>query len=380
MSFATNSLIQAIKNARELGRDSFSGAHEENPQSRVVLPILKTLGWDYERTTDDVVFQYRIKGDEPKGSKGDARPDIALQVRNEPKIFVEVKNLAVDLSEWESKLLRCCRDEDTLMGVLTNGFDWRFLSVESSRKRDSASLAEVIVIDDESRATEIARKLENFLRKDRVSSGKALEAFQTAQHEQNLDKAWVKLFENEGTRLHPVFKKELLKLLKRDKRYLPKPIQERIPEFVRKQSEKVLQQQAVPVSVAVGREAHKRNATANQSGKSTGITRIPTRFYISDNPPMDFISWRRSALEFFNILHQKNPASIRNLVELLPNTFVRRGSKSSQWMKRASEIENSGVWVNLHLNASNIRKLCERVCKALDLPTDTIRFEYADKS
>lgn len=380
MPIATSNLVQTIANIKQRGRDSFARENEESLSTKIVRPILKGLGWDHESLTDDdVKTHYRInKRHRSRSTKGDGIVDIALFVRGNPEIYVETKRMGEKLSEWEPQLMGYCRGQkkNTPMGVLTNGFEWRLYLDEVSAQGSNFSLAEIVDID-KGEPADVAKRLEKFLRKDRVLNGDAKKSFARAQKKQYLHKAWVKLFENEGKLLRSVFQKELRGLLGIKTPYLSRSMEPLVREFIKKKSEEVLRQQTVLAPGNDSRKVRGRGTATPSATKPTATKQKPSRFYLF-NKEFEFKSWAGAAKTLCMELHRQNPNSLRRLVDLIPSKFALLGSntKSAHWTSRARPIGDTGILIYLNLYTADIEKLCHEICRVLNLPEkDKIRFE-----
>lgn len=371
-----DSLKEKIMATRERGRDFYTQDNEDTLSTLLVRPMLRALGWDYENNPDIAKFGYRIKGSGPRSTKGDKEVDIALLITGKPKILIETKSLRENLPEWERQLQTYCQLTVTPMGVLTNGFDWYLYlnEVETSSGRANFTIAEKVIVD-KGELSEIIEKLEKFLHKERISSGEALRFSEQARDEKNLHKAWNKLFADGGESLQKAYRNELRTLLHVDKpRRLPTAIDKRIPQFVREQSEKVLQQRTSNASDDANRKVRIPSATVD-SNKPPTAKRTYIRFYLFGEE-MKARKWAEIARTFLNEVHRRHPSALGKLMERFPERFMQSDVKP--WLSNISahKVENSGIWVNINLNQSGIRKLCLNVCATLGLPPEgTIRFE-----
>lgn len=361
--------------ARERGRDFYSQDNEDTLSTLLVRPMLRALGWDYEGDPGIAKFGYRIKGSGPRSTRGDKEVDIALLITGKPKILIETKNLSENLPAWERQLQTYCQLTVTPMGVLTNGFDWYLYlnEVETSSGRANFTIAEKVVVDN-GELSEIIEKLEKFLHKERISSGEALRSSEQARDEKNLHKAWARLFEDGGESLQNAFRNKLRALLHVEKpRRLPMGIDKRVPQFVREQSEKILQRGAPNVPNDANLKVRMPDATATSSKPPT-VKRTYIR-YVLFGEEMKDRKWAKIARKFLDEVHKRHPDALRKLMGNFPERFVQSNEKPWDANMSAHKVENSGVWVNINLSQSGIRKLCRDICETLGLPPDTIKFD-----
>ena len=97
--------------------------HESNTIQYLVEPMLRGLGWDFD-DPEQVMREYRPKGDQGRGKRGEA-VDIALLENRTPTVFVEVKRLDRDHTpEYEKQIERYASHMKMGTAVLTNGKYW----------------------------------------------------------------------------------------------------------------------------------------------------------------------------------------------------------------------------------------------------------------
>jgi hypothetical protein len=97
---------------------------EEAIKQGVILPLLRTVGWD----TDD------ISQVNPEYQTGKGFVDYSLRIGDENRVFVEAKAGGVDLKFCENQLQEYCRATKPILAVLTNGGHW-WLYVPTTSKR-----------------------------------------------------------------------------------------------------------------------------------------------------------------------------------------------------------------------------------------------------
>jgi methylase of polypeptide subunit release factors len=100
---------------------------EENIKVKVVLPVLRALGWK----EDDMDFEHHV---------GNKRADIALMVGRLPKVIVETKSHEKSLDAYKTQTLGYAQKKGITWALLTNGNDWQLYrsfieDVEDRRNR-----------------------------------------------------------------------------------------------------------------------------------------------------------------------------------------------------------------------------------------------------
>jgi len=89
------------------------GKVEENVKIKLILPLLKLLGYD---TQKDMDFEHHVR---------DKRADIALLFEGSPKLIVETKDLSVNLDYHVNQALDYAFNKGVDWVVLTNGIEIR---------------------------------------------------------------------------------------------------------------------------------------------------------------------------------------------------------------------------------------------------------------
>ena len=151
-------LIDGIKaNQRLLGID------EATTKNGVILPIFNELRWN----------PFNIDEVQPEYTVGDKRVDYALRVNNVNKAFVEVKKIGTDLEQHQEQLLNYAFHLGVKLAILTNGIAWWFYLPLLEGSWEQRKFYTIDIYDQAS--DEIALKFEEFLLKENVISGKAIE-------------------------------------------------------------------------------------------------------------------------------------------------------------------------------------------------------------
>ena len=370
-------LIKLIKELdQKTNKDDRNQAEHRETEAdishKIIWPMLQTLGWP----RNEAIFEYPIEGDPARNNRGSGSVDIALlKRRRQPAIFIDVKRLGTPLGRYRRQLLKYCREVPAPIGVLTNSRDWHFYLRADSQQTEDTALAATIAVGQDA-PDEIEKKLREFLDRDKVWSGNAKKALiearkdnEETQIQKDLLKAWSRLFENDGRSLRPAFKKELLAVLKRSQTWLQQPYKKRYPEFVKEQSEKVLQQKNDLSTGSGTTKLRERSTATTLAARPTATKQKPSRFYFL-NKEFEFKSWAGTARQICTELHRKDPSLLRRLVDLIPSRFAlsANNTKSTNWTNRARPIEDSGILINLNLFAVYIEELCHKICEVLNLP------------
>ena len=129
----------------------------------IILPIFRGLRWDPDND-QEVCPEYSVAG---------RQVDYALLIGKTPKVFIEVKKGGEPLENHQEQLLNYSFKEGVKIAVLTNGAAWWFYLPLQEGSWEQRKF-EIVELYKQEKA-EITQKLINFLSKENVSSGKAVQ-------------------------------------------------------------------------------------------------------------------------------------------------------------------------------------------------------------
>lgn len=156
-------IVTAIK--KSLSKIDFAKTTEKctnEAQTRLYLiePIIQVLGYS---SFDDMLTEINAGW----GAKND-RADIGLLVKDKknPEIIVECKALGKKLTDKEASQLNgyFINTKNSKIGILTNGMDWRFYSVNNSTKSQNLFEIPFLVLDFSEINDELIEQLSKFHR------------------------------------------------------------------------------------------------------------------------------------------------------------------------------------------------------------------------
>lgn len=156
-------IVTAIK--KSLSKIDFSKIQEKctnEAQTRLYLiePIIQVLGYS---SFDDMLTEINAGW----GAKND-RADIGLLVKDKknPEIIVECKALGKKLTDKEASQLNgyFINTKNSKIGILTNGMDWRFYSVNNATKSQNLFEIPFLVLDFSEINDELIEQLSKFHR------------------------------------------------------------------------------------------------------------------------------------------------------------------------------------------------------------------------
>jgi hypothetical protein len=114
-------------------------SNEETTKARLILPILRCLGWNDE--SDEVEFEAGI------GQRDAA--DFALRVNDKRRVLIEAKALGEQLrADFEDQLGKYASRDDADLAILTNGRQWWCYLVRASGSWNDRRFAELDLVDD----------------------------------------------------------------------------------------------------------------------------------------------------------------------------------------------------------------------------------------
>ena len=159
MSEELRKFIEDLKNNREI-----PDCDEATVEHLIVTPLLNHLGWSVS-STNGIKFRYVT---------GKDKVDYALMINSKPLIFIEVKRSRWQFNADEKKqILNYAVYEGVELAILTNGTDWWFYLPNLKGSWDERKF-NVIDINQQD-LDEIVSKFYDFLEKNNVESGKAIE-------------------------------------------------------------------------------------------------------------------------------------------------------------------------------------------------------------
>ena len=165
----------------------------------VILPILRALGWDVDNP-EEVTPEYTVEN---------KRVDYSLRLRNENKIFLEVKKTGEDLEKekYEDQLLEYSFRQGVELSILTNGMTWWFYLPTQKGDWRTRKFYTIDIMEQE--INSIVGNFIDLLAKNNVETGQSLRnaeaLFEGKKRNEALKKglpeAWSKLIDEPDPRL-----------------------------------------------------------------------------------------------------------------------------------------------------------------------------------
>jgi hypothetical protein len=129
------------------------GIGEQDTKAALIVPVLRSLGWDVE-DLEDVKLEYkRLPSDNPV--------DYALFLLREPRLFIEAKALGARLDDhkWTSQILAYATVAGVEWVALTDGDEWRIYNSHATVPVEKKLFRVVRVADPETHADQTLKLL-----------------------------------------------------------------------------------------------------------------------------------------------------------------------------------------------------------------------------
>lgn len=338
---------------------------EGDVEISIVIPILGQLGWNIANPKETrSKYNFTVRSSK--------EVDIALFSGDEAVVFFEVKKTSSALSDKDKmQLLEYCRLQGVQLGILTNGFVWKFYG--KANRADTKDAAEVIDIRSAS-TTQAAKVIRHLLERRTVIKGEV---------HRRLEKTAVKKDKRERSK---DFLQGIWRRIPQDE-----GLQKQLAGFLRRVANKESQQN-IPLDVAeeVIRENFKSPATRAKQYQPTGFAKRKadlSRPHAGNQASMTLIifgervpveTWRDALVQALLTLHRRDSGNLGILAEKMPRIITKSRAKPSS-MRVPKQIGESNFWVNCHWGVRGFESIFKRICKNLGLDEDAIRVQVGDE-
>lgn len=139
--------------------------NEESAKVKIVVPILRDLGWD--PFGQDVFFEY------PIGAGSSQRVDIALKVSERTVALIEVKAPKSNIDIYANQILDYASHVEPDICVLTNGLEWLLYLSDNEMSPEERKFATIKIKDEPIEGT--LQRLYAFLCREQLIGGQARE-------------------------------------------------------------------------------------------------------------------------------------------------------------------------------------------------------------
>lgn len=310
--------------------ESLNSLLETNVTQSVVLRILNALNWNtFDRR--EVSSRYSIE----KRSI-----ELTLLADNTPKIFIEVKRANARPESYQEELLDYALSQGFKIAILTNGIAWWFYLPLYETSWEERKFATVQL--DKQDKGEIAQKLADFLSKENVTSGKAVQNTEVLYKKHRipatLPEAWNQLA-NEPDDL-------LVELLAEKTKELcgHKPDKNEVEQFLSTHFQNI---KITPLAAPKPKPSGRRKGM-----KPTALTFNRRRYQVN--------SWSRILVKLCEILHTAHSDRFEQQVLEMKGKrgrpyFLRNPDASGQYRM----INETGIFVDTCKNANRMRGTVE---------------------
>jgi hypothetical protein len=354
-------LTEFIKKAQSDER--FTAYDEAATKQAVILKILSLLDWD----------PFDVDEVQPEYEAGGGKVDFSLRHSGANKVFLVVKKETKDFPKHQDKVLTCAVQGKAEMAILANGLTWwMFLPLLGG----SAEEKRFHVIDmKEQSAEEVSEKLEEFLAKENVISGKALKVaediYETRQRnlliKEHLPKAWKKII-NEP-------EKWLINLVADVTKELCgyKPEREAVEEFLahevqaKTDMERMIRPEPPPPPPPRPAPPPPPAASAPQPGKTPAPVRgedFTGKSIISfslDGKRHEVRSWKAMFLKLCEIVLPKNRKDELEVLFTLATPQREYFSKNPYEFLTGEKIPGTNIYVDTNLSAREVVELSHKM-------------------
>ena len=357
MTTAFQDALNKIKQQSQI----LENADERAVELGVVLPMLRSAGWDTEELTE----VYPQKG----FSDSNDKVDYSLQINGEDLVFIEVKRWSHKLNDGDrGQLLKYCEAADPTppLAALTNGRQW---CLYLHPTKSHPELRQFLVLNITPDETEIAddvemveQRFKQFLSRDSVASiGKPVYAAR---------QLWRKVLQDEGV---------MAKLTKDwNKLASSRKEQEKILSLFAQSYEIDAEQEQIKDFLISSTPLFNRAQFNDKQGpqilpKPRGFT-----FCAKGKESGETItfkkSWNNYVHELSTLVHERHPNEFADKVLTMPKSRFHRITETPSEGYR--QIANSDIYFQLFGHAESLKNLGYELLKLFCYSEDTLTIHY----
>lgn len=355
MSSQLENFIENIKNDRKI--ISFD---EASTKQAIVLRILSLLEWDIFNI-DEVVPEFSVAG---------KRVDYSLRVNNVNKIFIEVKKPSEDLENFhnQEQLLGYSFQEGVKLAILTNGITWWFYLPLHEGSWEQRKFYTIDILQQET--SDIASKFNDFLSKENMASGKAVENAEAVYKGQQknkilretLPKAWNKIIEEADEILIDLINDTTEKICGY------KSDSEMIEQFLSRHRRQLM------VSEGVESSRISETTGVSPSGLQGNYTdKSPTAFYFKDIK-YEIRSWKELLMKLCELINESHKHEFEKILNLSGRKRP-YFSRNKDELLEPREINKTDIFAETCLSANAIVKRCQDVISLFGYSHNDIKIE-----
>jgi predicted type IV restriction endonuclease len=349
------SFIESLKSDRRIV--SFD---EAATKSAVVARLLSLLCWDIF-DIDEVTPEYSVGG---------SKVDYSLRINSANKVFIEVKKIVEELENHQEQLLNYSFQEGVKLSILTNGVTWWFYLPLHEGSWEQRKFYTIDVVQQESK--DIVIKFVDFLLKDNVGSGKAVqnaEAVYKGQQKLNklnetLPKAWNKIIEEADDLLIDLINDTTEKLCGH------RADNELIEQFLSRHKVGLIISEPKQKVITGRRQKGARQPrmiSGSYSGKSI------SSFYFKGSQ-YEVRSWRDLLIKLCDILNGVHRIEFNKTLNIMGRKRP-YFSRNENELRFPQKINNTNIFVETNLSANRIVKICFDMVAVLGYSSNDLKIE-----
>lgn len=334
---------------------------EAATKQAVILRILSLLGWD-PFSIDEVCPEYCVGG---------KKVDYALRHNEQNKAFIEVKKITEDLEKHQEQLLNYSFQEGVRLAILTNGITWWFYLPLHEGSWEQRKFYTVEIYDQN--AEEITQKFTDFLSKESVILGKAIEnaenIYKSKQKQslikETLPKAWNKIIEELDENLIELIAVTTEKLCGY------KPENTAIENFINSNLRKI---EYPPQKLSVIKPVRPTTSNTKRVEIEESYTYKSISSFVLKGTKYEVRSWKDMLIKICNIMfanHRNSFDHVLNLVGRKRPYF----SKNLNELRAPEQINGTDIYVETNLSANSIVKLSMDILSLFGYTKDDILIE-----
>ena len=320
----------------------------------VILRLLDVMGWN-QYDVDQVTPEYPVE---------DGKVDYALRLANNNKVFVEVKRAGENLSGHQGQLLNYSFKHGVRLAVLTNGLTWWLYLPLREGDWEERRFYSIDILKQE--ASEIASRLIDFLSRENVRSGAAVEIAENLHEslqrgkiiDETLPRAWESLISGPDDLLVDLIDETVERLcgLKPGPEPIRRFLDEKAklpPRSTRRDTSDGATSHVQPVSTLTPRSRVSVERPHIYKGKS------PVSFTFADET-FEVSTWKEILITVAENLYGRHATDYDRTLEL-------RGTKRAYFSRQKQELRepiavgNSGYFVETHFSANDMVLQCHRL-------------------
>lgn len=308
--------------------------NEESAKIKVLLPILRSLGWDPDGS--DVQYEHPVGGE-----KGGGKADIALRGPSSVVALIEAKAPSANLDKHVEQVLNYAFHDGMDICVLTTGLEWwLYLPLESGPPADRRF---AILSIQKQPVEQLAEDLSAFLGKDNLVSGKAkqraqlvLRAKLEAEHlNKEIPSIWTQMLKEPDEELVEVLSKRIYEKLNL------RPTKQQVVAALQRSPIPTATPEAVPSTtkpkLATKRASPKKPHSMVLWGKEQSVS-----------------STREVLLTVVDSLYEQHPHDFDRILEIRGKKFPYAAlDPATLRTGEYREVKSSGYFIDVHLSAKD---------------------------